>query len=108
MGTVAGIDGRATEEMTDRLLPRNNRYNRCQSSRRGAAPGDQIESIRGGRVTGPNSRVTGPRWPCYSGSAKALKHTTCVQEKSNRATGPHIDIVSAALLVVATRVGLAT
>src|ERR1700730_19290303 len=59
---------------------------------RGASDlGDQMESIRDGRVTGPNSRVTGPRWPCYSGNAKALMHTTCVQEKSNRATGPHID-----------------
>ena len=44
-----------------------------------------------GRVTGPNSRVTGPRWPCYSGSAKTLMQSTCVQEKSNRATGPRID-----------------
>src|SRR6266404_7077473 len=44
-----------------------------------------------GRVTGPNSLVTGPRWPCYSGNTKALANRTWVQEKSHRATGPHID-----------------
>src|SRR5439155_16292954 len=47
--------------------------------------------IRDGRVTGPNSLLTGPRWSCYSGNAKALANRTCVQEKSHRATGPHID-----------------